>query len=149
MIDVFQFMEVRAPYSPEAKALRQSYIYDDFIGRPYDKLGRYDTDLSINSPSDIAKLVYRMIFCTPEVYENEHSYASHLVTTKSHSFPALSQNEARLNYLINEVLNLLHPYQPVCQPVVLSFTRAPRANRGAAAFSETSPRTGDLRKSAE
>ena len=44
MTNVFQFMEIRVPFSPEAKALRQNYIRDDFIELS-DKPVRKDTDL--------------------------------------------------------------------------------------------------------
>ena len=68
MTNVFQFMELRAPYSPEAKSLRQNYIYDDFIGySKADKPDRIDTDLqSIASPSAIGRLLYDQVFCADE-----------------------------------------------------------------------------------
>lgn len=73
MTDVFQFMELRTPFSPEVKSLCQNYIYDDFIHHnKNDQPDRIDTDLqSVASPSVIGRLVYEQVFCegdkgTPE-----------------------------------------------------------------------------------
>jgi hypothetical protein len=62
MTDVFQFMELRAPFSPETKSLRQNYIRDDFVGLRGEKSDRIDTDLqSATSPSVIGRLVYEQV----------------------------------------------------------------------------------------
>jgi hypothetical protein len=99
-------MELRAPFSPEAKALRQSYIRDDIVvgSSPVDdqeaapvplpkyKPGRNDEDLqSEDSPSDIGKLVYKQVFCVPDDNPWE-----------------------QLQNLLRAVLELLKPHEPLC-----------------------------------
>lgn len=85
MTNVFQFMELRAPYTPEAKALRQNYIRDDFVGFRDDKPARVDSDLqSDKSSSAIGKLVYEHAIC------NTH------------------------DYLLEDALDFLTPYAPPC-----------------------------------
>ena len=70
MTNVFNFMELRAPYSPEAKALRQNYIRDDFMGFLKGKPCRLEADLqSETSRSEVGKLIYRLVFC-PRPDEN-------------------------------------------------------------------------------
>jgi len=92
MTNLFQFMELRAPFSPEAKSLRQSYIRDDFIGLRGDNPDRIDTDLqSANSPSAIGRLVYEMVFCGHGQSGPEY-----------------------FNALLTAVLGLLTPYVPSC-----------------------------------
>lgn len=64
MTDVFQFMELRAPSSPEPTALRQHYVFDDSVGYALDRPARIDADLqSADSPSSIGSLVYEQVFC--------------------------------------------------------------------------------------
>src|SRR5437764_761079 len=93
MTDVFQFMELRAPFSPEAKMLRQHYIRDDLVGFCDDKPCRIDADLqSADSPSAIGKLVYEQVFCAPDA----------------------GNPVENLSNLMAEVLRLLMPYQPLC-----------------------------------
>jgi len=93
MTDVFRFMELRAPFSPEAKALRQNYIRDDFVGFCDDKPCRIDADLqSADSPSAIGKLVYEQVFCGRDT----------------------GNSEKNLSNLIRLLLGLLKPYQPLC-----------------------------------
>ena len=93
MTDVLRFMEVRAPFSPEAKSLEQNYIRDDFIGVWNDKRGRYDSDLQIGA-SVIGRLVYQLVFCGLD--------GGDPVTN--------------VNNLITAVLQLLTPYQAMCPP---------------------------------
>jgi hypothetical protein len=93
MSDVFRFIELRAPFSPEAKALRQSYIRDDSVGVFRDKPCRVDADLqSTCSPSTIGRLVFEQVFCSLDAGN-----------------PA-----ANLQNLIEAILGLLMPYQPPC-----------------------------------
>jgi hypothetical protein len=88
MTDILQFIELRAPFSPEAKSLRRNYIYDDVIGFRNDQPTRIDVDLqSETSPSVIGRLVYMYVFC-----------------------------DASINDFLAAVLNLLPPYQPPCYP---------------------------------
>jgi hypothetical protein len=111
MTDVFQFMEVRPPFLPEAKSLLQNYVRDDFVGLHNDKPGRIDTDLqSVASPSTIGRLVYEQVFCSDETGDPDE----------------------KLNTLLDEVLELLAPYQPLCPaPSPLS----PDATNGVKALS--------------
>lgn len=100
MTDVFRFMELRAPFSPEPRSLLQNYIRDDFIIPPPDdpilvlgaryKFGRVDTDLQ--DVSDVGRLVYKQVFCT-EDYGNP---------------------VRNVNRLIGAILGLLRPSMPVC-----------------------------------
>jgi hypothetical protein len=93
MTDVFQFMELRAPFSPETKSLRQNYIRDDFVGLRGEKPDRIDTDLqSATSPSAIGRLVYEQVFCAPDAGN-----------------PA-----ENVDNLIGAILGSLTPYQPLC-----------------------------------
>ncbi len=101
MTNVFQFMELRAPFSPDSKALRQKYIRDDVVvsrGENQDgvpKSARIDADLqSPASASTIGRLVYEQVFCTPD----------------SVDFTEVD----RTQNLLNAILGLLGPYQPQC-----------------------------------
>lgn len=104
MTNVLQFMELRAPFSPEAEVLRQSYIRDDIVVEPLSledlqalkparaakyKPGRNDEDLqSDESPSAIGQLIYKEVFCKPD--------------------------DGALERILDAVLNLLTPYEPLC-----------------------------------
>ncbi len=93
MTDIFQFTELRAPFTPEGKSLRQNYIRDDFVGLLNDKPSRIDTDLqSAASPSAIGRLVYEHVFCDPD----------------------LGNPSENLDYLVGAILDSLTPYQPPC-----------------------------------
>src|SRR5215211_1494802 len=93
MTDVFQFMEVRPPFSPEVKSLRLNYIRDDFVGLRGDKPDRIETDLqTVSSPSTIGRLVYEHVFCAD----------------------GADNPDEDPNTLIDAVLALLAPYQPLC-----------------------------------
>lgn len=96
MTDVFQFMELRAPFTPDATSLRRNFIYDDFVGYRGDTPDRIDADLqSDDSPSAIGRLVYMQVFCAPD----------------------LGNPIENLDRLIDAVLGLLSPYEPRCSTV--------------------------------
>jgi hypothetical protein len=97
MSNVFQFMELRAPFSPEEKSLRQNYIVDNLIVSNGEASARIDADLqSTTIPPSIGSLVYESVFCR----NGDH-------------FP-----EEMITELLNELLKLLPKYQPLCpEPV--------------------------------
>lgn len=62
---IFDFMLVRPPAQAEAALMRRRYVRDELISG--DTGGPADVDLrSSSSPSAIARLVYRKVFCEPE-----------------------------------------------------------------------------------
>ncbi|MBI5885723.1 MAG: hypothetical protein HZB85_03980 [Deltaproteobacteria bacterium] len=94
--DIFQFMELRAPFLPDTKALRQNYIRDDLFrivnGRPE----RVDADIhSEKSLSTVGKIVYNHVFCEKNEITNRAERRS---------------NNSRL---LASLLHLLKPYKPV------------------------------------
>jgi hypothetical protein len=93
MTNVLRFMELRAPYSPPGKALRQNYIHDDVVSLCGVKPCRIDADLqTAGSASAIGKLVYEHVFC------------------KSNS----GSIELDIANLLIAVFGLLTPYRPFC-----------------------------------
>src|SRR5687768_14996435 len=97
MTDLFRFTELRAPYSPEAKPLRQNYIRDDFIRLGNDGSHLLDPDFELDtSPSVIGHLVYEQVFCKV-------------------SAGTVGQDNENL---ISTILALLTPYEPTCSTVV-------------------------------
>lgn len=74
MSDVFRFTELRAPYSPDVKALRQHYIRDDYVDFRGETPCRIDADLqSANSPSAIGKLIFEQVFCNVIEVSNQRA----------------------------------------------------------------------------
>ena len=88
--DVYQFMELRAPYTPELASFRLNYIRDEVLKITDDKLNKVafvDADLqSEKSSSTIGQLIYNKVFC------GTNSDAS----------------------IVDSVLKLLPPYQASC-----------------------------------
>jgi hypothetical protein len=113
MTDIFQFMEVRAPFSPDTRSLRQNYIRDDFVGLRDSKPNRIETDLqSATSPSAIGRLVYERVFCSDDANDLGNS----------------------LDALTDEVLGLLVPYEASCPTPTVP---APHSTNGLRALSIT------------
>ena len=57
--NILRFMELRSPYAPLAKSMRQNLILDDVIGKVGESTARFEVDLQAkDAPSAIGRFVY-------------------------------------------------------------------------------------------